>query len=102
MKPLIYALMLSIALLSQVNSPAGAKTDQVKTTAAKTTQKGPDISTFELANGMQVVVIPDNRAPVVTHMLWYKAGAADEPRGKSGIVSHQIALSLLLRADTLH
>jgi len=88
MKPLIYALMLSIALLSQNISLVNAKTDQVKTTAAKTTQKGPDISTFELANGLQVVVIPDNRAPVVTHMLWYKAGAADEPRGKSGIAHY--------------
>jgi zinc protease len=38
-----------------------------------------------LPNGMQVVVIPDRRAPVVTHMVWYKVGAADEPRGKSGI-----------------
>src|SRR4030065_2287041 len=34
---------------------------------------------------MQVVVIPDHRAPVVTHMVWYKVGAADEPRGSSGI-----------------
>ena len=30
-------------------------------------------------------MIPDRRAPVVTHMLWYKVGAADEPPGKSGI-----------------
>lgn len=41
--------------------------------------------TFMLDNGMQVVVIEDRRAPVVTHMVWYKVGAADEPRGKSGI-----------------
>lgn len=40
---------------------------------------------FSLANGMQVVVIPDHRAPVVTHMVWYRVGAADEPLGKSGI-----------------
>jgi zinc protease len=40
---------------------------------------------FTLANGMQVVVIPNHRAPVVTQMVWYKAGGADEPRGKSGI-----------------
>jgi zinc protease len=38
-----------------------------------------------LDNGLEVVVIPDNRAPVVTHMIWYKVGAADEPKGKSGI-----------------
>jgi zinc protease len=42
-------------------------------------------SEFTLANGMQVVVIPDHRAPVITHMVWYKVGAADELRGTSGI-----------------
>jgi zinc protease len=45
----------------------------------------PRASEFTLANGMQVVVIPDHRAPVVTHMVWYKVGAADEPKGVSGI-----------------
>lgn len=40
---------------------------------------------FKLDNGMDVVVIPDHRAPVVTHMVWYRVGAADEPPGKSGI-----------------
>ena len=42
-------------------------------------------STFTLSNGMDVVVIPDHRAPVVTHMVWYKVGAVDEAPGKSGI-----------------
>jgi zinc protease len=41
--------------------------------------------TFTLANGMQVVVIPNHRQPVVTHMVWYKVGAADEPEGRSGM-----------------
>jgi len=40
---------------------------------------------FTLENGMQVVVIPDHRAPVVTHMVWYRVGRADEVPGKSGI-----------------
>ena len=44
-----------------------------------------DVTSFKLDNGMQVVVIPDHRAPVVTHMVWYKAGAADEAQGKAGI-----------------
>ena len=43
------------------------------------------ISNFLLDNGMEVVVIPDRRAPIVTHMVWYKVGSADEPPGKSGI-----------------
>ncbi len=46
---------------------------------------GMDVTHTKLANGLQVVVIPDRRAPVVTHMVWYRVGAADEPRGKSGI-----------------
>ena len=41
--------------------------------------------TFTLKNGLLVVVIPNHRAPVVTHMIWYKFGAADEHPGKSGI-----------------
>jgi zinc protease len=43
------------------------------------------INNFALANGMQVVVIEDHRAPVATHMVWYRNGAADDPAGKSGI-----------------
>lgn len=43
------------------------------------------VTSFQLNNGMDVVVIEDRRAPVVTHMVWYRAGAADEDRGKSGI-----------------
>ncbi len=39
----------------------------------------------KLDNGLEVVVVPDRRAPVVTHMVWYKVGGADEPKGKSGI-----------------
>ena len=41
--------------------------------------------TFTLGNGLQVVVVENRRAPIVTHMVWYRAGAADEPPGKSGI-----------------
>ncbi len=40
---------------------------------------------FSLDNGMEVVVVPDHRAPVVTHMVWYKVGAVDEAEGKSGL-----------------
>jgi zinc protease len=46
---------------------------------------GPEIANFRLDNGLDVVVIPDRRAPVVTHMVWYRNGSADDPPGKSGI-----------------
>lgn len=41
--------------------------------------------TFTLANGLQVVVVTNRRAPIVTHMIWYRIGAADEVPGVSGI-----------------
>jgi len=40
---------------------------------------------FTLDNGLKVVVVTNRRAPIVTQMLWYKVGAADDPRGKSGL-----------------
>ena len=43
------------------------------------------VTDFELDNGMRVVVIEDHRAPVVMHMVWYRAGAADETPGVSGV-----------------
>jgi zinc protease len=45
----------------------------------------PAITQFTLRNGMQVVVIPDHRAPVVTQMIWYKVGGMDDPPGHSGL-----------------
>ena len=41
--------------------------------------------TFELPNGMKVIYVPDRRLPIVTHMLWYRVGSADEEPGKSGL-----------------
>ncbi|WP_319530106.1 insulinase family protein [uncultured Cohaesibacter sp.] len=55
------------------------------TSLADLPQFGANFGNFTLSNGLQVVVIPDHRAPVVTHMIWYKVGGADEKRGQSGI-----------------
>lgn len=46
---------------------------------------GAEVAHFKLDNGLEIVVIPDTRTPVVTHMIWYKNGAADDPQGQSGI-----------------
>jgi zinc protease len=66
--------MLGLAIAMSGISPVSAKEDS-----------SPKVSDFMLQNGLEVVVIPDHRAPVVTHMIWYKAGSADEVAGKSGI-----------------
>ncbi len=46
------------------------------------------IRTFTLENGLEGVVIEDHRAPVVTHMVWYRIGAADDPPGLSGLAHY--------------
>ncbi len=66
-----------LAAFALVASAAGA----IGSAAAS----APNITHFTLANGLEVVVIPDHRAPVVTHMVWYKVGSADETPGKSGL-----------------
>ncbi|WP_246139481.1 M16 family metallopeptidase [Phaeobacter marinintestinus] len=55
--------------------------------AAPVVAEGVDdqVTTYTLDNGMEVVVVEDHRAPVVQHMVWYRAGSADEPRGASGV-----------------
>ncbi|WP_376707606.1 M16 family metallopeptidase [Bradyrhizobium glycinis] len=72
------AACLLAALLSTSVLSAGAALAQTTVTSAPP-------ASFTLANGMQVVVIPDRRTPVVTEMIWYKVGSADETPGKSGL-----------------
>src|SRR5215475_827193 len=54
-------------------------------TALKASPIASRVSDFTLSNGLRVVVVPDHRAPVVTHYVWYLAGSADDPPGTSGI-----------------
>jgi zinc protease len=56
--------------------------------------------TFTLSNGMEVVVVVNPRVPVVSHMVMYKVGAADEPRGKSGI-AHLLEHLMFKGTDTV-
>ena len=68
-----------VRILMVVLALAGAAAGTVRAAVAA------DVSHFTLSNGLEVVVVPDHRAPVVTHMIWYKVGAADETPGKSGL-----------------
>lgn len=65
------------ACLALVAVSAGAR--------AQTTFASEPPASFTLPNGLQVVVIQDHRTPVVTQMIWYKVGSADETPGKSGL-----------------
>lgn len=59
-----------------------------------------DATSFTLENGLQVVVIEDHRAPVVTHMVWYQVGSADEAPGVSGL-AHFVEHLMFMSTDTL-
>jgi zinc protease len=74
----LHAVSLLVAFISTVTlSSSGA--------LAQTTVTSERPASFTLGNGLQVVVIPDHRTPVVTEMIWYKVGSADETPGKSGL-----------------
>ena len=44
-----------------------------------------DAKSATLENGMQVILVENHRAPIVTHMVWYRVGGADEQPGISGL-----------------
>jgi predicted Zn-dependent peptidase len=56
--------------------------------------------TFTLSNGMEVVAVVNRRVPVVAHMVMYKVGSADEPRGRSGI-AHYLEHLMFKGTDTV-
>src|ERR1051325_1571936 len=70
------------------------------TARARTTVTSERRASFTLGNGMQVIVIPDHRTPVVTQMVWYKVGSADETPGKSGL-AHFLE-HLMFKGTTAH
>lgn len=59
-----------------------------------------EVTSFTLPNGLEAVVIEDHRAPVVVHMVWYRAGAADETPGVSG-VAHFLEHLMFKGTETL-
>jgi zinc protease len=73
---------LAVSLLAALFSTFALSASGVR---AQTTVTSERPATFTLGNGLQVVVIPDHRTPVVTQMVWYKVGSADETPGKSGL-----------------
>lgn len=44
--------------------------------------------TATLANGLQIIIVPNHLAPVVHQMVWYKVGSSDEVLGKTGLAHY--------------
>ena len=87
-----FGLRLAVPFLALFSAPLSA--------FAETVRWDDKVSTFNLDNGMEVVVIEDHRAPVVVHMMWYRAGSADEKPGVSG-VAHFLEHLLFKATDTM-
>lgn len=51
--------------------------------------KGNDILHTKLANGLEVIIQPDHRTPMVMSHIWYKVGSTDESGNTLG-VSHAL------------
>ena len=79
MKKLFFNFTLILMLLIAANSWAPLSY------AKEAKEKVFNAKTHQLENGLQIIVIENPRVPVITHMIWYRVGAADEPQGQSGI-----------------
>lgn len=44
-----------------------------------------EVVEHRLKNGMQVLILKEPRAPLVTHQVWYKVGSRNEELGKTGL-----------------
>ena len=87
-----FGLKLAVPLMALLSTPVAL--------VAEIARWDDQVSTFELDNGMEVVVIEDHRAPVVVHMMWYRAGSADEKPGVSG-VAHFLEHLLFKATDNM-
>jgi zinc protease len=86
MKPGLAPALAVFALLGAAATGVVAGLEGLKPTDAHAAPQAAAVKAtqFTLKNGMQLVVIPDHRAPVVTHMVWYHVGGTDDPPGLSG------------------
>jgi len=86
----LFSFVAALFLLAAAASPGRAEAGP----------RGFDVESFFLDNGLQVVVIPQRRVPIVTHMIFYKAGGADEEPGQSGIA--HFFEHLMFKATSTH
>jgi zinc protease len=64
--------------------PAGPAIAEPAPVSALVSQVSIPHSTFQLENGLTVLVHEDHKAPVVAVSVWYNVGSKDEPKGKTG------------------
>jgi zinc protease len=68
---ILSALLLSLVL----SAPAWAKTEKVQEAKLP---NGLVVHEYRMANGMQLLLVPEHSAPVFTYQVWFKVGSAVE------------------------
>ena len=76
-------LVLGWVLFSGDDKVAGRPAQQGAEQGDESNQGG--TQTFQLSNGMKVIVVENHRAPVVVSQVWYRVGASYEHDGITGI-----------------
>src|SRR5437764_12056799 len=70
-----------------------AATAALATSGVSGTGQIAGVSDSTLENGLELVVVPDHRKPVVTHIIWYRVGSADDTTVKTGL-DHLLVLMI--------
>jgi zinc protease len=73
-----------IAPAAETTAPAALAPAEPAPLSALVDQVAIPHSTFQLDNGLTVLVHEDHKAPVVAVSVWYNVGSKDEPKGKTG------------------
>lgn len=76
-----FALSCAALLISSCSDAVSQTTRQEKLAAFTL----PEPHLYTLDNGLELLIHVDKRAPVVSHSIWYRVGAADEMAGESGL-----------------
>ena len=82
----VAACLASSLSLAQTSAPSGSSPPAAGAVPGlAAAASAPAAQQFTLDNGMQLIVLPDRRAPTAVHMLWVRVGAMDEVDGLSGL-----------------
>lgn len=85
----VQCIMLFILTMSFASSAFAQKADRSKVPPLGEPKKLslPEIQSFELSNGLKVVLMEKHNVPLVQMNVIVKSGIADDPEGKSGLAS---------------
>jgi predicted Zn-dependent peptidase len=83
-RPLLIAAALCALPAAVPAAPAGGAPAQLKPTPPKHNDPKLVFERYTLPNGLEVILSPDRRVPIVAVNLWYHVGSGHEVYGRSG------------------